>query len=60
MRGDDVANNYMTTIIKTGRHRLVIMNHGNNSVLSEENNRTSKRQQEERKEDTRINLKDPY
>ena len=56
MRGDDVANNNMTTIIKIGSHSSVIISHGNTSSVSESSSKTAGRQQEGGKEDTRINL----
>ena len=56
MRGDDVANNNMTTIIKIGSHSSVIISHGNNSSVSEPSSKTAGRQQEDGKEDNRINL----
>ena len=56
MRGDDAANNNMTTIIKIGSHSSVIISHGNTSSVSESSSKTAGRQQEDGKEDTRINL----
>ena len=56
MRGDDVANNNMTTIIKIGSHSSVIISHGNTSSVSESSSKTAGGQQEDGKEDTRINL----
>ena len=56
MRGDDAANNNMTTIIKIGSHSSVIISHGNTSSVSESSSKTAGGQQEDGKEDTRINL----